>query len=176
MAIQLGSSRPSTPSVKLRSIGDKVVVAIVDVAEVPWLEYGTNSPKIGKDGKPRTQERITGLVVSGNGTVTEGDTDREVRPGELVAIYVSAHNRWEFIEAKMKLGRPLHVGDVMQWRYDRDEKGLSANPKKVRTCALRPASDAEADQVARCEQAHRQLRSDSAPAPTPAQAADHEPF
>lgn len=180
MGIQLGTSRTSTPSVKLRSIGDKVVVAVVNVTEVPWIEYGTNQPKVGKDGKPRTQDRLVGLVVSGNGVVADGEGEREVRPGELVALYMAGHNRWEFIDGKNRLGRPLTVGDVMQWKYDRDEKGMSANAKKVRTCAIRPASDKEADQVARCEQLHMQLRSETSgqtAAPAAASAGfDDEPF
>lgn len=160
MAIQLGQERTSTPSVKLRSIGDKVVVAVIDVKEVPWLEYGTNEPKIGKDGKARTQERLTALVVSGNGVVGDTDGERPVKPGEVVSIYLSGHNRWEFIEAKKALGRPLSVGDVLQWKYDRDEKSSAGNDKKVRTCALRPPKDTEAAQVAECERLYHQLRTE----------------
>lgn len=161
MGIELGSSRTATPSVKLRNIGDKVIVAIVDVTAVPWLEYGTNEQKVGKDGKPRTQDKVTAIVVSGNGVITDNESDREVTPGEVVSIYLAGHNRWEFIEAKRRLTRPLNVGDVMQWKYDRDEKStVASNPKKVRTCQIRPPKADEVEQTKRCEQLHHQLRTE----------------
>jgi hypothetical protein len=161
MGIELGSSRTATPSVKLRNIGDKVIVAVVDVTAVPWLEYGTNEQKVGKDGKARSQDKVTALVVAGNGVITDNETDREVVPGEIVSIYLAGHNRWEFIEAKRKLTRPLNVGDVMQWRYDRDEKSsVASNPKKVRTVAIRPPKAEEGEQTRRCEQLHHQLRNE----------------
>lgn len=168
MGIQLGTARTITPSVKFRNIGDKVVIGVVDMAEVPWLEYGTQTPKIGKDGKPRTQVRLTGIVVSGNAAISDTDGDREVKPGEVVSIFCAAHNRWEFIEATKRLGRPLNVGDVMQVRYDRDEKGLSVNAKKVRTVSIRAAKADEADLVRHCEEQYR-IQRDGATAATPAQ-------
>lgn len=160
MPISLETSTPRTPSAKLLNIGDHVVVAVVDVTQVPWLEYGTQEPKIGKDGKPRTQDVVTGLVISGNAVIKDGDEDRQAQPDELVTIYLAGHNRWEWIEAKRRLPRPLSVGDVMRWKYDRDEKSqVAANPRKVRTVALRPANPDETARVTKCEQLHQQLRS-----------------
>ena len=148
--------QPAIPSVKLRNIGDEVVIAIAHAKVVPWREYGTNNVKVGADGKPRTQDCVTGIVVRGTGVVTRNDQDEVVKPGEEVAIYLAGHNRWEYIEAKRKLGG-LNVGDVLQWKYDRDEPSQSGNPKKVRTCAMRRAKPEEAATVAACEALYSRL-------------------
>jgi hypothetical protein len=181
MPIELGTARTGMPGVRLAAIGDSVVVAVVDVRQVPWTEFGTGEPKIGKDGKPRTQDKVVGLVIKGNGVITDNGTERAVAAGDIVAIYLAGHNRWEFIEAKNKLPRPLNVGDVMQWKYDRDEKSqYASNPKKVKTCVIRPAKPDEADQVRRCEELHHQLRTEGialdAPKPTSTADDDLEPF
>lgn len=180
MGIELESARTGTPGVRLTAIGDSVVVAVVDVRQVPWTEFGTGEPKIGKDGKPRTQDRVVGLVVKGNAVINDGGTERAVAAGDIVAIYLAGHNRWEFIEAKNKLPRPLNVGDVMQWRYDRDEKSQYGNPKKVKTCTIRPAKADEGEQVKRCEELHHRLRNEGIALDTPKQSTvaddDLEPF
>jgi hypothetical protein len=173
MGTPIGQTSTTAPSVKLRNVGDHVDLAIVDVEVVPWLEYGSLAPKIGKDGKPRTQERVTALVVAGNGVTTSDDEDVVVKPGETVAVYFSAHRRWEWIQAQRKLDGGLQCGDVVRIKYARDEPGSAGNDKKVWDVQVRHPRPEESAQSQRCEE----LRAGQQQAtPVGAELDDEEPF
>jgi hypothetical protein len=179
--IELGDDLTRPPSLKLRAPGDTAVVAIVDQAEIPWTEFGTGNAKIGKDGRPRTQEVYTALVISGTGVVSDGDEDRPTAPAEVVSIYLAGHKRWNRVEAYKKLGRRVRVGDVWRWTYDHDERSSVAgqSPKKVHTLDARDAKPDEDDQTARCVALHRERKDQTAyTAPDAGNVAygDEEPF
>ena len=161
MTIELDEERPITPSLKLRNIGDEVIVAIADKQEVPWMEFGTDRQKVGKDGKARTQERFVVIVIGGTAVYVEDERDEVARPGMEASIYLAGHSRWERIQAYKRDvgGRGVRVGDVMRWRYDRDERSTVAglNDKKVRTISVRDAKADESAQVAACEALYHRL-------------------
>ena len=150
-------AKPATPSVKLRTVGDWCDVALIDVESVPWIEFGSELPKIGKDGQPRTQDRITALVTqAGSAVVSDNGDDTPVAIGDVVSIYASGAKRWDFIQAQ-KLNGQLLRGDVMRVKYDHDEPPATKgyNDKKVWTFQIRHAKPDEAVQSARCEEIAR---------------------
>jgi hypothetical protein len=151
-----GSTATFVPGVKLRTIGTYVDIAAVDLKQVPWKDFVTKEVKIGDDGKPRTQDLVTGLVIGGTGVIVADDTERVVAPDELVSIYFAGHHRWEFIQAQKKLEGGLQVGDVIRIKYDRDEPSRAGNPKKVWSVQIRHPKSEEAARTAKCEEARRQ--------------------
>lgn len=156
MPIELDETRDNFPSIKLREVGDSVTVAVADKVVVPWLEFGTDRPKIGNDGKRRTQERVAVIVIEGHGAVyVENERDQLVRPGMEATIYLAGHHRWERVEAYRRDldGRPVRVGDVWRWTFDRTERSTVAglNDKRVRTLQVRDPRPDEAEQTAACE-------------------------
>lgn len=179
MGTPIGQQTTLTPSIKLRKIGDHVDIALVDLAVVPWTEFGTGQPKIGKDGKPRSQDRLTAVVINGVGVVNEDKVDRPAKPDEVVAVYLAAHKRWDWIQAQKGLEGGLQCGDVVRIRYERDETSSAAgsNDKKVWSFRIRHAKPEEAERSKRCEE----LRQGAAAGGTPLTAANgpeysEEPF
>lgn len=152
MAIVIGQS--TTPACKLSEIGDFVEGHLCYVREVPWIEYGTQRPKLGKDGKPRTQERLTLIVTVGNAKI--GSDGERVQPGDTVAVYLHGARRWSWIEAKRKRG-DLTIGDVVRVTYARDEKGQAAQAKHIWDVTITPTHDAEA--TARAESVYHREES-----------------
>lgn len=173
MGTPIGNTATIVPGVKLRTINSYVDVAIVDVKAVPWKDFATKQVKVGDDGKPRTQDLVTGLVIGGNGVINADGADRPVNPDELVSIYFAGHRRWDWIQAQKALDGGLQVGDVMRVVYARDEASAAGNPKKVWTVQIRHPKPEEAARSTRCEELHRQATA------TPLQHADNddrEPF
>lgn len=176
MATQLEEQRESIPSAKFKTVGDTFVGMVVDRAEVPLYQYmadGSMGPQIiGKNGKPRTQEMLTLLVMAGT-TCPVGDGPAE--PDTLARLYIKGHNRWAYVEAKNAGHGALCVGDVIRQRYLRDEPGQGGNAKKVSDFALRKPKPEEADLAKRAEAEHEALHRrqlDDGPAGVPAQYAD----
>jgi hypothetical protein len=167
MGTPLNTQAPTIPSLKLRNVGDYADVAIVDVKQVPWYEYGVTPAKqrVSKTtGKLQTQDMVTVLYVGGKGVVTEDDVDRSTEPGEVVAIYFGGQNRWDPDHDKTVHGdggrswsgaqdyaKGLQVGDVMRWKFEAEIPGKGAQPRKLRTCMLRRARPEELEQARKCE-------------------------
>lgn len=175
MAIPLQTK--AAPALKLPDVGDAVVVAIAHEEQTPLYEFRTDGQKIRartQDGKERNQLRLTVVVVSGKAVT--GEALEPVAPGEEAVIFLSGHNWFNYIEASKRLGG-VNVGDVMQWKYDRDEPGKGLQPKKVRGTTLRHAKPEEAETVAKCEAIYRRITSTPLAAAAPAELEDdEEPF
>lgn len=168
MPIDIDDGPASGPSVKIPNVGDYITFAVIDTEVVPWIEFGTQVAKIGNDGKPRTQDLIHALVVDGGSAyVRDDDGTFEVRgekhshpaTGTVVRLYLAGHHRWEYIQAKKKLGK-LQVGDVGKWtveRFEASSKGGN-NDKKVTSFGLRHPKPGEETQTAECERLHLERR------------------
>jgi hypothetical protein len=168
----------TTPSVKLRNVGDHVDIAIVDLArDLPRRIYGTDQPMIGPTGKPKTQHKITGVIVGGTGVINDNDADRPVEPGEVAAVYIAGRDKWDpdldkgrakgaaksWSEAVNDLDGGLQVGDVVRWKFEAEVPGQGSQDRRVRTFKIRHAKPEEADQTARCEELHRQETATTVP-------------
>jgi hypothetical protein len=183
MGTPIGSTTVTHPSVKLRNIGDSVDVALVDSEIVSWTEFsGPNKgkQKIGNDGRPRTQDRVTAVVIRGTGVVTVDDVDRPVEPDEVVTIYFAGHRRWEFINAQRAVKDGMQCGDIMRVKYARDEpSSQGGDPKKVWDVQIRHPKPEEQALADRCEQlrtAGEQAGRTPIGEPEPAWDDDEEPF
>jgi hypothetical protein len=123
------------PGAKFKHIGDSLSMMIVTTEVIPWIEYGKDTPKMGADGRPRTQERITGFVTGGNALCGKDDTPVVV--GQLVSVYAKAQARWDLIEARKDAqkdaGRKMSVGDFLSVTFQEEvpAKEKSANKRKV---------------------------------------------
>lgn len=156
MAINLDKAR--TPSIKLKEKGQMVHGRVLHVAVVPWIEFGTDQVKRGKDGTPRTQEVVTLSVIKS--TATKGDGEPVV-PDEEVAVWLNGHRRWAWIEAK-RAAKGLSVGDRVSITYTKDEPSKGGSPRKVWDFVVLRAKPDEAEQVAECEAAYYRLEADQA--------------
>ena len=173
MGIPLGNVNVSNPSAKLRNKKDYIKGFLVDMEIVPWIEFGTTQPKLGEDGKPRTQERVTLLVAEGTAVVKDGDEEREVLAGELVTLYFSGHRRWDWAQAQKQLpGRRPEVGYLVRVDYTGDEPSKAGSPKKVWKIRIQPAGDGDAANVATCERLYHEQRKGRAQA-APSSAEDY---
>jgi hypothetical protein len=168
----------TTPSVKLRNVGDHVDIAIFDLAlDLPRKIYNRDQPMIGPNGKPKTQHKITGVIVGGTGVINEDDEDRPLEPGEVAAIYVAGRDKWDpdldkgrakgaaksWSEALNDLDGGLQVGDVVRWKFEAEVPGKGNEPRKVRTYKLRHPKPDEGDLRDRCEELHRQETATTVP-------------
>lgn len=183
MGTQLEEERQSIPGAKFKTVGDTLVGMVVDRVEVPLYEYrqdGSKGPQlIGKNGKPRTQELLTLIVMPGTTChVGEGPAVE----GTLCRDYIKSHHRWAYIEAKNAGHGSLCVGDVIRRRYLKDEAGQGGNAKHVHDFALRKPKPEEAQLASRAETEREKLHRkvlDEAPAGAPASSApelDEEAF
>jgi len=157
MSTPIGApAKSGSPSIKLRNLNDWCDVALVNVDVVDWIEFGSTEPKIGKDGKPRTQDRITAIVIAGNAVITDNDADVPVKADDVISIYCAGHRRWEYILAVKARGQ-LMRGDVMRVKYTHDEASATKgnNAKKVWSFQIRAAKPDEATRTARCEEIAR---------------------
>jgi hypothetical protein len=158
MPIKLDDERTAYPAVKFNNVNDTVKIAIVRLESIPLTNYGSNDPIVGKDGKPRQQSRVTGMVVSGNATIKDGDTMRQVKEGELVSLYMKGVSRFALYEAKKKLDGGLQVGDILEWTFTGTQPGqVPGTTKKVYTVALRHPSENKADRTAECERLYNAI-------------------
>lgn len=171
--LNTGAGAAGPPSIKLRNPNDWLDAAIINVEVVPAYVYGTRDVAKRQDGTPKSQERVTVLVIGGTGVITEDNAgakaDRPIVPDEVATIYFEGQSRWdpdldktrgpdEFKSwggAKERHGQ-LNVGDVFRWMYERDVPGKGQEPRKVRTVKLRRPRPDEAARTARCEQLHRE--------------------
>lgn len=148
-------------SIKLPTIGSGIEVAIVGKRTVPWTEFGTGQTKVGRDGRPRKQLRITGIVLSHRGAnAGSQEAPREPQVGEPVDIYLHGHLWGSYIDATKNFktaGFKPEVGDVMLWLYERDEPSQQGQPKRVRTCTLRKRRPGEEWAGTQCEQLYYSL-------------------
>jgi hypothetical protein len=181
MPITLEENRPS-PSVKLPKVGDWATVAIAHVEVVPWTDFKTGLVKVGNDGKPRTQDKVTGVVIAGTASTGTKEAGYEpITPGQEVTLFLAGHHRWEYIQAKKEHGS-LSVGDVGRWKFESEEPVPgTANSKHVSSFKLRAAKPEEAQYVAQAEQVYRRLTSTvlktvPASAPSTSFEDDEEPF
>lgn len=160
MATQLETERQSIPGAKFEAIGDTFVGMVVDRQEVPLYEYrrdGSKGPQlVGNNGKLRTQEMLTCIVMPGT-TCKVGDGPAV--EGTLARNYIKGHNRWSYIEAKNAGHGALCVGDVIRRRYVRTEPGQGGNDKRVHDFALRKPKPEESALAARAEDEHGRLHS-----------------
>jgi hypothetical protein len=176
MAIPLQTK--AAPALKLPDIGDTVVVAIAHEESVPLYEFRKDGQKVRavtQDKKERNQLRLTVVVMSGKAVT--GEALEPVAPGEEAVIFLSGHNWFGYIEASKRLGG-VNVGDVMQWKYERDEPGNGPIDKKMRTSTIRHAKPEEAETVAKCEAIYRRITSTPLASTAPAADFDNteEPF
>jgi hypothetical protein len=158
MGIKLGSQSTTSPGAKLRAKKDTLVGHVCFVEEIPWTEFGSDGKqKIGTNGKPRTQERITLLVRNGNAVVKDGDAERQVLTGETVTLYFAGHRRWAWAQACKRRDGGYEVGDVVRVEYTHDEPGKAGSPKKCWDVRIRPAKPEEAADVDACEAIYHRL-------------------
>lgn len=160
MPIKLDDERTVFPASKFNAVGDHISIAVIRVETLPLTAYGTSAPIMGANGQPRTQSRVTGMVISSTCTIKDGDNHRPAVEGELVSLYIKGLSRWEFFEAKKKIDGGLQVGDVLRWTYTGDKPGQApGTTKKVYTVDLKHPSEGKIDRTERCEELYRQLTS-----------------
>lgn len=161
------SRRP--PAVSLRNIGDHVDFAVVNEEKAPAYVFGTNERALTKDGKPKTKDVLTVVIIAGTGVITQDRVDRPVLAGETASIHIEGQTRWDpdadkakaagdfksWSGAKEDLGQ-LQVGDVGRWRFDSTLQGKGAEPRKLRLFKLRRPKPEEAERTALCEKLHRE--------------------
>lgn len=171
MPIKLDEERTVYPANKFNQIGDHITVAVIRTETLPLIPYGSTEPLKGKDGKPRTQNRVTGLVIDSTCTIKGGDSPRPAVPGEIVSLYIKGLSRWVFVEAKKALDGGLQVGDVLRWTYTGDKPGQAAGTiKKVYTIEIKHPSEKNAERTKRCEDLWHEM---TAAPPSPYEG-DHE--
>lgn len=179
MGIPIGQQQQQSrvPTVKLRTPTSKVGLAIVNEETVPWLEFGTDRPRLNAKGEPRTQLVLTGIVTGSTGaaviTTTTPDgvqTDEPVAPGMVVRLFVNGRTRWDpDLDRTRNPGDPkswggakddhgqLMAGDIATVIYEADVQGQGAQPRKVRTFRLRSPRPDEQEQTTRCEAVYGEL-------------------
>lgn len=186
MGIPLGQEREAiTPSIKLATIGDKVDFAVINEEVVPAYVYGTKTQAQTQSGKPKTQDKVTVLIIRGTALIADTDADgkivvdgaggavmRQVREGDVGTIFFEGQNRWDpdldktrdknapksWSAAKEDVGG-LNVGDVGRWLYERDVQGAGAQPRKIRIVQLRRPKPEEQARLAECERLYRERTS-----------------
>lgn len=164
-----GSESRRPPAISLKEKGQYVDFAVVNEEKAPAYVYGTKEVAQTKDGKPKTKDVVTVVVIQGTGTLKDGETDRTVQPGDVATIHIEGQTRWSPDEdktrqkgefkswsgAKEDLGQ-LEVGDVGRWFFENEVQGKGTQPRKVRTFKLRRAKPEETERTQRCEQLHRE--------------------
>ena len=177
---------PSTggpPAVKFPEVGTSVIVGIVNVDE--YHQHNIDGvAQTWSDGTPKMGKRVTGLVVSGDATVSGPDGGAVVQPGELVTFYCEGGRHYTWRDAVAEAGG-VNVGDVMRWTFDHEEppKQRGFNARKVYVAKIRRPEAKDGDLADRCVAKYHELAQrptvDAPPAqaaPSPAVAAADEPF
>jgi len=161
------SRRP--PALSLTEIGQYVDFAVVNEEKAPAYVYGTNERAVTKDGKPKTKDVVTVVVIQGTGQIREGDGYRTVVAGDVGTIHIEGQMRWDpdldktrdkggfksWSGAKEELGQ-LEVGTVGRWFYEADQPGKGVQARKLRLFKLRQAKPEEHERTAQCEQLYHQ--------------------
>lgn len=159
MSVPLEEPRaPATPSLKLREIGQWADLALVSTRVAPLYVYNPDSTapavrKITASGKEATQDVVTGVVIAGTATLVADGAERVVEPGDLVAVWIAGHSRFDpdFDRSRAK-GEPKswggakedhapNVGDKLRVRYEAEVPGKGSVPKRVRTFKTGPNPD-----------------------------------
>lgn len=166
------------PAVKFGQIGDYVTVGIADVRDVPSKDYDTGEPEFWPNGDPKMHPRVTGIVIDAQGaTVGKDEDERPVEVGELVSLYMQGARFFAWRDAKKAHG-VVDAGDVMRWRFAREDKPRNPRHKDIRVfvAELRKPTGKDGDLLERCEAAYYQLRDRvTVDAVTPAPAAPYDP-
>lgn len=204
MPIPLGTDKgPIVPSITLPTIGDKLDFAVINEEVVPAYIFGTKTQDTSKvSGKPKTQDKVTVLVIKGTALIADTDADgkivndaqgnkvlRQVREGDIGVIFFEGQSRYDpdvdkarakgeaksWSAAKEDVGG-LNVGDVGRWSYESDVQGQGAQPRKVRKVMLRRAKPEEQSRTTQCEALYRERTSIKVGAGGGASYGDEEPF
>lgn len=157
MPISLENESTNYPGIKFETKGEFVEVACCRIETIPMTAMGTNDYIVGKDGKTRTQDRITGIVIVGTAKIKDGEAMREVNAGDMVSLYIKGLSRWEFFEAK-KAQKPdrFEVGDHLTWTFTGTKPGqVAGTTKKLYTVVLGKPEDP--DMTTRCEAEYHRL-------------------
>ena len=170
------------PSVHFNTIGDSIVVGLVDVNDYHQKDFDTDEPLFWNDDQkqPKMGKVVTGLVVSNKGgLVTIDDTERPAEAGELVSFWCEGGKHFTWRDA-VKAAKGVAQGDVMQWAFTEEEppKKKGFNPRKVYVATIRKPKATDGDIADRCVANYNELQNrqeldrDEGPAYTGAE----EPF
>jgi hypothetical protein len=173
-----GESRRPEP-LALTATGQYIDFALVNEEKAPAYVYGTNERAMTKDGKPKTKDVLTVLVVGGTGMIGRGGERRVVAAGDVACVHIEGQDRWDpdmdktrekgaaksWSGAKEDHGQ-IHVGDVVRWYYEGDLQGKGVQPRKIRLFRIRGHKPEEAAQTQRCRDLFRQGTEVAIPAAT----------
>jgi len=158
------------PSAYLPTVGDTIVVGIVDVGLYHQRDYNTNELKYWPNGGKIEGKVITGLVVSATGHTAAGSEKAHapVEAGELVTFWCEGGKHFTYEDALKEHG-PVDRGDVMRWKREDDKPATNPkhNDQKVYVAKIRAPKAEDGDLVARCEKAAKEL-ADTPPLDAPA--------
>lgn len=183
MGTPLQTKAPTLPSLKLRNVGDYHDCMVVDIDVVPRYEYRTEAQiaagveskvRVGRNGKPQTQDKLTVLAIGGKAVISDNGADRSPEEHEVAIIFFAGRDRWDpdldkarsgdvgrsFSAAQEHIGG-LQVGDVLRWRFEAEVPGAGAEPRKVRTVLLRRCRPEEEALHQKAEELRSALRSTS---------------
>ena len=166
--MQAQTDQPSTPSVKLRNVGDSITLATTDYTEHPATDIETGEPKLWKNGNQAIDIIVTGLVVKAtNAKVLEDGDDVDVEQGQEVSIWFSGPRWYAFITAAKRLQKSLDVGDMIQVVFDHTEPPANKahSPKQMWEINWGKATKPEMIEWAGKAAAHRQAKNTETLAP-----------
>jgi len=148
------------PSAYFPTVGDTIVVGIVDVGTYHQKDYNTDELKYWPDGGKVEGKVITGLVVSTSGDTAAGSekANSPVAAGELVTFWAEGGKHFTYAAALKEHG-PVDRGDVMLWKREDDKPATNPkhNDQKVYIAKIRSPKAEDGDLVARCEKAAKEL-------------------
>lgn len=164
MGIPLEQEKDVAPGVKFQKTGQWVEIAMVSLERIPWTEFGTERPKLGKDGRPRQQERIMGFAVGGTALVGARGEESSVTHGRLVAVYLKGSAWWDALQARdefRKVHGRLEVGDLvhMELKGTVPSQVPGGSPRKVYAFSYTKSTDDMQKHL--CEQRHAEMRESS---------------
>lgn len=151
----------SPPAAYFPSVGDAIVVGIVDVGEYQQRDYESGDPISWPDGRPKMGKVITGLVVSTSGDTCGGGQRTQVplSPGDLVTFWAEG-GKFLTYQAALKAAGGINVGDVMQWKRTDDKAPSNPrhNPAKTYEAKIRRPTAKDGDLAGRCRDARENLK------------------
>lgn len=154
----LDAPNTGVPAIKFPNIGDEVTVGIVDVQQYQQRTI-EGKLKTWDDGGPKMGKKVIGLVISAkNATLKDNDTDRPVVEDDLVSFYCEGSRFFTWKDALKEHGA-VSVGDIMDWRFDREEppKTRGYNPRKVYVAEIHHPTLKEQDIKQKCVDAYQEL-------------------
>ena len=148
------------PSAYFPTVGDTIVVGIVDVGTYHQKDYNTDELKFWPDGGKVEGKVVTGLVVSTTGDTAAGSekANSPVAAGELVTFWAEGGKYFTYRDALRDHG-DVDRGDVMLWKREDDKPATNPkhNDQKVYVAKIRSPKAEDGDLVARCEKAAKEL-------------------